>query len=211
MNFGDGSGDQPVVLNPDKTFAIDHVFASTGSYIMVVTVADNHGGVGTRSQSVSIAAVALESDPAHPGQTTLAIGGTSGSDGIAVFTLDGQNVYVLMNATLTGPYHPTNAVEVYGQAGNDVIGFVGISNAVRAFGGDGNDAIAGGNEADALFGGNGTDALLGFGGNDLLDGGAGNDALDGEAATTRFRAGVASSMCSSAETGTMYCPTPTVC
>jgi hypothetical protein len=54
VKFGDGSGDQPLALDPDKTFAVDHVYASGGSYPMTVTVADNHGGVGARSLNLLI-------------------------------------------------------------------------------------------------------------------------------------------------------------
>ena len=37
VNFGDGTGDQPLTLN-GKSFAFDHAYASLGSYTFVVTV-----------------------------------------------------------------------------------------------------------------------------------------------------------------------------
>src|SRR6185369_1008881 len=84
VNFGDGTGDQPVVLNPNKTFAFDHVFANTGSYSVVVTVADNHGGVDTRSLTVNVAVVALLSDPLDPAHPMLVVGGSTSNDSIAI-------------------------------------------------------------------------------------------------------------------------------
>lgn len=56
---------------------------------------------------------------------------------------------------------------------------------ILAYGGRGNDFLAGSNGAawenphDTLYGGDGDDTLMGYAGNDYLDGGAGNDLLDG--------------------------------
>jgi Ca2+-binding RTX toxin-like protein len=179
-----------VTLNPDKTFALDHVFANSGRYSLVVNVADNHGGSASRSLAVSISAVALESDPASPRQTILAIGGTPGGDLISLVGRGSRGILVLLNGSLSGPYRPTSRVEVYGQAGNDVIQIAGcITTPARVFGGDGNDTIIGGDEADAFFGENGNDTLLGGGGNDSLDGGAGNDLLDGSSGNDALQGG----------------------
>lgn len=49
----------------------------------------------------------------------------------------------------------------------------------RAFGGSGNDVIAGNASANVLRGNNGNDALNGGSGNDTLEGGAGADTLNG--------------------------------
>ena len=38
VNYGDGSGDQPLVLNPDKTFALQHLYLDSGSDAITVTV-----------------------------------------------------------------------------------------------------------------------------------------------------------------------------
>ncbi|WP_026840924.1 PKD domain-containing protein [Citrifermentans bremense] len=40
VNYGDGGGDQPLPLNPDKTFNLSHIYAVAGSYTVVVTVND---------------------------------------------------------------------------------------------------------------------------------------------------------------------------
>jgi hypothetical protein len=54
VDFGDGSGAHSLIVNPDKTFAFDHVFTETGTYTLFVTVSDIHGGVGSRSATVDI-------------------------------------------------------------------------------------------------------------------------------------------------------------
>jgi len=76
----------------------------------------------------------------------------------------------------------TNAIEIFGQGGDDTITVNeshGPMPAVQIFGGDGNDKITGGSGNDLLFGQAGNDVIKGGGGNDLLFGGAGNDTLDG--------------------------------
>ncbi|MEN3380093.1 MAG: hypothetical protein V7608_137 [Hyphomicrobiales bacterium] len=76
----------------------------------------------------------------------------------------------------------TALIQVFGQAGNDIIRLDESNGALPAaelFGGSGNDTITGGSGNDLLFGQAGDDILLGKGGNDLLFGGAGNDTLTG--------------------------------
>ncbi len=78
----------------------------------------------------------------------------------------------------------TSLVQVFGQAGNDVITLDEANGALPAallFGGSGNDVLTGGSGNDMLFGQAGNDTLLGKGGNDLLFGGDGNDTLTGGA------------------------------
>jgi Ca2+-binding RTX toxin-like protein len=78
----------------------------------------------------------------------------------------------------------TNLIQVFGQAGNDVISLDEANGALPAadlFGGDGDDTLTGGSGNDLLFGQNGNDTLFGKGGNDFLFGGAGNDSLTGGA------------------------------
>src|SRR3954451_22714358 len=65
----------------------------------------------------------------------------------------------------------TGLIQVFGQAGNDVISLDESNGALPAaelFGGAGNDVLTGGSGADLLFGQSGNDTLLGKGGNDLL-------------------------------------------
>jgi Ca2+-binding RTX toxin-like protein len=76
----------------------------------------------------------------------------------------------------------TSLIQVFGQAGGDVISLNEANGALPAanlFGDDGNDTLTGGSGGDLLFGQSGNDTLLGKGGFDLLFGGAGDDMLTG--------------------------------
>jgi PKD repeat protein len=58
VNYGDGSGVQPLALNPDRTFALEHVYGDNGSYDVTVTVTDGHQAVGSDSLRVVVGNVA---------------------------------------------------------------------------------------------------------------------------------------------------------
>jgi peptidoglycan/xylan/chitin deacetylase (PgdA/CDA1 family) len=58
VNYDDGSGTQPLTLNPDKTFALVHTYATTGVYTLTVTVTDSHGGTGSDTATVTVRNVA---------------------------------------------------------------------------------------------------------------------------------------------------------
>jgi hypothetical protein len=47
VNYGDGTGTQPLALNPDKSFNLSHNFAADGVYPAIITVTDKDNGVGT--------------------------------------------------------------------------------------------------------------------------------------------------------------------
>lgn len=75
------------------------------------------------------------------------------------FIFEGSNVIDNLNHSAE-----TEAVRLYGYAGNDTL-----------TGGSGNDLLRGGDGNDTLIGGAGNDLLIGGSGNDTLTGGAGND------------------------------------
>jgi PKD repeat protein len=58
VDYGDGSGTQPLTLNADKTFALNHTYADNGSYIVGVCVTDDDGGEGCDTASVTVNNVA---------------------------------------------------------------------------------------------------------------------------------------------------------
>jgi hemolysin type calcium-binding protein len=66
-----------------------------------------------------------------------------------------------------------------GGAGDDLLGFVGLTVPVQATGGTGDDLLEGGDEAAVLSGGEGVDSLVGGADVDRLDGDAGDDLLLG--------------------------------
>jgi hypothetical protein len=54
VNYGDGSGDQALALNADKTFNLSHTYTATGSYPVTVTVSDDDGGSGSATATVTV-------------------------------------------------------------------------------------------------------------------------------------------------------------
>lgn len=47
VNYGDGSGFQPLDVNPNRTFNLSHAYADAGFYTVAVSVVDDDGGTGT--------------------------------------------------------------------------------------------------------------------------------------------------------------------
>lgn len=62
VNYGDGSGDQPLTLSPDGSFALTHVYSDNGIYTVTVVVTDNAGGVGSDTAGVIVTNVILRVD-----------------------------------------------------------------------------------------------------------------------------------------------------
>ncbi|MBI3870272.1 MAG: hypothetical protein HY299_17240 [Verrucomicrobia bacterium] len=54
VNYGDGSPAQPLALGPGKTFVLDHLFPSDGSYLVTVTLKDDDGGEGSDTIRVDV-------------------------------------------------------------------------------------------------------------------------------------------------------------
>jgi PKD repeat protein len=57
VDYGDGSGPQPLTLAHDQTFTLQHVYTAEGSYAVTVTVQDDDGGHGQASLTVTARAV----------------------------------------------------------------------------------------------------------------------------------------------------------
>jgi Ca2+-binding RTX toxin-like protein len=47
VDYGDGTGVQPLTLNANKSFALDHTYALSGTYAVTIAVRDDDGAVGT--------------------------------------------------------------------------------------------------------------------------------------------------------------------
>ena len=58
VDYGDGSGSQPLALTEEKTFSLSYVYADNGTYIVTVVVSDDKGGVGTADVTVTVDNVA---------------------------------------------------------------------------------------------------------------------------------------------------------
>ena len=54
VDYGDGSGVQPLALYPDGGFALSHGYGNSGTFIVRVTVADGDGGVGSDTVVVTV-------------------------------------------------------------------------------------------------------------------------------------------------------------
>jgi murein DD-endopeptidase MepM/ murein hydrolase activator NlpD len=57
VDYGDGSGVQPLTLNTDKTFTLSHAYAAAaGPYTVTVTVVNDFGGFDTKTLALTVAA-----------------------------------------------------------------------------------------------------------------------------------------------------------
>jgi hypothetical protein len=63
VDYGDGTGVQPIALNPDKTFALTHTYATAGTFTAKVTVTDQFGGVGTGTLTVKVTSPTVTNPP----------------------------------------------------------------------------------------------------------------------------------------------------
>jgi hypothetical protein len=181
-DFGDGtvidfhSSTDPNALTPPT-----HIYTASGVYTLTLSVRDDDGGIGVKSQDVTITAVAIQQDPCDPDETALVVGGTTANDTI-VLNPQGNagDISVLINGVSQGVYHPTGHIIVYGQAGDDDIQVAGsISLSAWLYGDAGNDRLKSGAGGSILLGGDGDDQLNGGSGRNILIGGRGSDRLVG--------------------------------
>jgi hypothetical protein len=54
VDYGDGMGVQPLTLNPNGTFDLQHNYTQSGQFIVTVTVSDGEGGVGVDTLTVTV-------------------------------------------------------------------------------------------------------------------------------------------------------------
>jgi PKD domain-containing protein len=54
IDYGDGSGAQPLTLNSDNTFSLSHQYANSGTYTINVNVTDDQGETGTTVGTVAV-------------------------------------------------------------------------------------------------------------------------------------------------------------
>jgi hypothetical protein len=54
VNYGDGSGTQALTLNPDRTYNLNHTYATVGLYTVTVTVTDDDTGVSNDTVRVFV-------------------------------------------------------------------------------------------------------------------------------------------------------------
>ena len=56
VDYGDGSGVQPLLLGLDHSFQLLHTYASAGQFTLTVTVTDDDGGAGSDTVTVTVEA-----------------------------------------------------------------------------------------------------------------------------------------------------------
>ncbi|MDE2025395.1 MAG: pentapeptide repeat-containing protein [Patescibacteria group bacterium] len=70
VDYGDGSGSQPLVLNSDKSFTLSHVYTNEGAYTVTVSVTDNQGATGTGTSTITVtdvpASISVPTIPSNP-------------------------------------------------------------------------------------------------------------------------------------------------
>jgi PKD repeat protein len=190
VDFGDGSGAQPLVLNSDQSFAFDHTYTAANTYSVTVTITDNDGGTGIVVLEITVGAVGVRPNADNPDLQDLLVGGTTGNDIIEiVWRSQSEDFFVRINGETLGYFQLSGKVVVWGLAGNDIIWVSAtFPGPVELYGDEGNDILEGGKGNDLLSGGpgndwlkgrNGDDILLGGDGDDVLVGNNGNDSLDG--------------------------------
>jgi hypothetical protein len=54
IDYGDGSGVQPLALTPSKSFTLNHTYGQTGTFAVTVHVTDDDTGVGTASFQTTV-------------------------------------------------------------------------------------------------------------------------------------------------------------
>ena len=69
MDYGDGSGVQPLVLNVDKSFLLNHTYSDNGSYTASVKLLDDWGALAEATLVVTVSNVA-------PSPSIVSIGAT---------------------------------------------------------------------------------------------------------------------------------------
>ena len=79
VDYGEGAGPQTLPLNPDDTFALSNLYEQDGVYVVTVSVADDDGGVGIDTVTVTVnnAAPVVDAGP----DAVLTEGDTFGSAG----------------------------------------------------------------------------------------------------------------------------------
>jgi ELWxxDGT repeat protein len=180
VNWGAGSVVQ--VVNPGSSPALTHIFTANGQYTVQVTATDKDGATSAVvSQSITINAVEIETDPIDATKTDLVVGGTTGDDTIRITpNPDTSGIRVKINGTVLGSFSPTGRIVIYGQSGNDsIVVSSSIHLTTVIYTGNGNNTVVGGGGDSILVGGSGNNTLIGKKGNNLIIGGSGKSVLVG--------------------------------
>lgn len=182
---GDGVIDD-VFVGPSG-LQVEHIFKTSGSYVVQVWATDANNNRSSVSQhAITIVNWELQADPTDPSKVNLVWGGTDGVDAIGfvpgaffVQALNNQ-FFPVAQFQSVGQYHKVIA---FGQGGSDLLLADVLNVPVELYGGEGDDVLVGGRADDLLVGGGGNDILFGgtqgTDGNDTIFGGDGDDLIIG--------------------------------
>ena len=145
MNYGDGTGNSPLILRTDGALTLSHTYQASGEYPVTVSVSDDDSGAGVASRTAvveklnaSLSAAAAQAT--YGGTTTLsatlAVGDVPLAGKTVTFTLRGAAV----GSAVTGS---TGEVVL---AGVSLVGLdAGVAPLTTSFVGDERHAAATGN------------------------------------------------------------------
>jgi hypothetical protein len=186
---GDGIVDQ-TVIGPSGT-AVNHTYASTGTYVVGVTATvhigaeDYTSSVASHSVHVFAVTATVQADPGDATRSALVVQGTADAESLVLSPGSGNAIALSVNGYSVGSFSASGGsafahLLVYGNGGADTIRLSGnVSVPALLFGGDGNDTLdaSGSTANNVLVGGAGNETFLGGSGRDLLIGGLGADTL----------------------------------
>jgi hypothetical protein len=89
VDYGDGTGSQPLALNADKTFALSHHYAKGGVYLVTVSVSD---GIDRGQAQLNVTVTTANVPPAHLG--TAANGFTHSAENYRHFIVGAYDRYL---------------------------------------------------------------------------------------------------------------------
>jgi hypothetical protein len=120
VDYGDDSGELPLLLNADKTFILNHVYSQEGSYLLRVSVHDSNGGDGSDTALVNVLpslAVEESTQGAAPGLTAAVT--VTNATGTLQHSSNAQSAATLLIAQLQPafifnlPSSPTEVLEQF--------------------------------------------------------------------------------------------------
>ncbi len=129
VNYGDGTGNQQLSLNSDRTFALSHAYASGGTFTVTVKVTDENGGVGT--DTLQVVVPSSSSKATFVGTDTTTEGAWIGAYGADGYDIIGNAVSLPSYAAVT-PAGQSSATWNAGTTDARALQKVGANNRIAA-------------------------------------------------------------------------------
>ena len=118
------------------------------------------------------------------------VNGTAGPDRIDISQTSTSYVVTVNGVATSHVFADVSKIDIFAGDGNDaIVAAASLTLGFYADGGNGNDAMVGGQGADTFLGAAGKDELYGGFGNDRLNGAGGNDKVIGEFGADRCYGG----------------------